>query len=111
VDVVGPKIARGAATSLYASFAAFQNEQKNVPWGAVRIIRDLNLFLIECGLGIYLRRGDVPTEGYRLAAIYCENYDPRFGSSLNGPSRRQLGEVIDFIRHFEALEKVSGRWR
>src|SRR6516164_5767675 len=76
VDVFAPKIARAAATSLYASLQAFQNEQRNVPWGAVRIIRDHNLFLIECGLGIYLRHGDVPTEGYRLAASYCENYDP-----------------------------------
>ena len=66
VDVFAPKIARAAATSLYASLQAFQNEQRNVPWGAVRIIRDHNLFLIECGLGIYLRHGDVPSEGYRL---------------------------------------------
>ena len=102
VDVFAPKIARAAATSLYASLRAFQNEQRNVPWGAVRIIRDHNLFLIECGLGIYLRHGNAPTEGYRLAASYCENYDPRFGSNLNGPSRRRLGEIIDFIRHFEA---------
>ena len=102
VDVFAPKIARAAATSLYASLRAFQNEQRNVPWGAVRIIRDHNLFLIECGLGIYLRHGNAPTEGYRLAASDCENYDPRFGSNLNGPSRRRLGEIIDFIRHFEA---------
>ena len=111
VDVFAPKIARASATSLYASLQAFQNEQRNVPWGAVRIIRDHNLFLIECGPGIYLRHGGVPTEGYRLAASYCENYDPRFGNNLNGPSRRRLGEIIVFIRHFEALDKAKVRCR
>jgi hypothetical protein len=33
VDVFAPKIARAAATSLYASLQAFQNEQRNVPLG------------------------------------------------------------------------------
>jgi hypothetical protein len=75
--------------------------------GAVRIIRDHNLFLIERGLHIYLAHGDTPTEGYRLAANYCENYDPRYGHSLNGPSRRGIEEIIDFIHHVEAREKVS----
>jgi hypothetical protein len=75
--------------------------------GVVRIIRDHNLFLIECGLHIYLGHGDVPTEGYRLATNYYENYDPRYGTSLNGPSRRRLEEIIDFIDHVEAREKVS----
>ena len=51
--------------------------------------------------------GDTPTEGYRLAANYCENYDPRYGNSLNGPSRRRIEEIIDFIHHVEAREKVS----
>lgn len=51
--------------------------------------------------------GDTPTEGYRLAANYCENYDLRYGNSLNGPSRRRIAEVIDFIDRVEAREKVS----
>jgi hypothetical protein len=46
-------------------------------------------------------------EGYRLAANYCSNYDPRYGNSLNGPSRRRIEEIIDFIDHVEAREKVS----
>ena len=106
-DVFAPKIPRKAATRLYASPRTFQNEHRNVPWGAVRIIRDHNLFLIECGIHIYLEHGKKPTEGYCLAANYCENYDPRYGNSLNGPSRRRLEEIIDFIQHVESREKVS----
>ncbi len=106
VDVFAPNIPRKAATRLHISLHAFQNEQRNIPWGAVRIIRDHNLFLIECALHIYLGHGSTPTDGYRLAANYCENYDPRYGNSLNGPSRRRIEEVIDFIDHVEAREKV-----
>src|SRR5579864_1626422 len=75
--------------------------------GAVRIIRDHNLFLIECGIHIYLEHGKKPTEGYRLAADYCENYNPRYGNSLNGPSLRRLEEIIDFVHHVACREKVS----
>jgi hypothetical protein len=107
VDVFAPNIPRKVATRLHVSLHAFQNEHRNIPWGAVRIIRDHNLFLIECGLHIYLGHGDTPREGYRLAANYCENYDPRYGNSLNGPSRRRIEEIIDFIHHVEAREKVS----
>jgi hypothetical protein len=107
VDVFAPNIPRKAATRLHVSLQTFQNEHGNIPWGAVRIIRDHNLFLIECGLHIYLGHGDTPTEGYRLAANYCENYDPCYGNSLNGPSRRRIEEIIDFIDHVEAREKVS----
>ena len=107
MDVFAPNIPRKAATRLHVSLQAFQNEHRNIPWGVVRIIRDHNLFLIECGLHIYLGHGDTPTEGYRLAVNYCENYDPRYGNSLNGPSRRRIEEIIDFIDHVEAREKVS----
>jgi hypothetical protein len=107
VDVFTPKIPRAAATALHARLRAFQNEHRNVPWGAVRIIHDNNLFLVECGLHIYLEHGDTPTEGYRLAASYCEHYDSRYGESLNGPSRRRVEEIIDFVHGIEAREKVG----
>ena len=106
VDAFAPNIPRKAATRLHGSLHVFQNEHRNIPWGVVRIIRDHNLFLIECGLHIYLGHS-TPTEGYRLAANYCENYDPRYGTGLHGPSRRRIEEIIDFIDHVEAREKVS----
>jgi hypothetical protein len=108
VDVFSPKIPRSAATTLHARLRAFQNEHRNIPWGAVRLIHDNNLFLVECGLHIYLGHGDTPTDGYRLAASYCEHYDSRHGESLNGPSRRRIEEIIDFVQGIEAREKMSG---
>jgi hypothetical protein len=107
VDVFSPKIPRAAATRLHACLQAFQNEYRNSQWGSLRIIHDHNLFLVECGLHIYLGHGDTPTEGYRLAANYCEHYDPRYGNCLNGPSGRRIGEIIDFIQGVEAHEEVG----
>jgi hypothetical protein len=107
VDVFAPKIPRAAATKLHACLRAFQNEYRNSQRGALRIIHDHNLFLVECGLHIYLGHGDTPTEGYRLAAYYCEHYDPRYGSCLNGPSRRRIGEIVDFIQGVEDREEAS----
>jgi hypothetical protein len=107
VDVFSPRIPRAAATKLHSRLRAFQSEYRNVPWGAVRIIHDHNLFLIECGLHIYLGHDNTPTEAYRLAASYCEHYDPRYGNCLNGPSRRRIKEIIDFVHGIEAREEVG----
>jgi hypothetical protein len=106
VDVFSPKLPRAAAATLHARLRSFQNEHRNIPWGAVRLIHNNNLFLVECGLHIYLGHGDTPTEGYRLTASYCEHYDSRYGESLNGPSRRRIEEIIDFVHGIEAREKV-----
>jgi hypothetical protein len=107
VDVLAPKIPRAAATKLHRGLRAFQNEYRDAPWGPVRIIHNHNLFLIECGLDIYLGHGDTPTAGYRLAVNYCEHYDPRYGNCLNGPSRRRIGEIVDFIRGVEDREEAG----
>ena len=105
VDVFAPRIPRVAATKLHACLRAFQNEHSKSKWGSLRIIRDLNLFLVECGLHIYLDHGAAPTEGYRLAADYCEHYDPRYGNCLNGPSSSRIREIIRFIDAVEAHEE------
>jgi len=45
-----------------------------------------------------------PAHGYKLAADYCQNYDPSYGTSLNGPSRTKLLEMVRFMSAIEALE-------
>jgi hypothetical protein len=41
---------------------------------------------------------------YTLASDYFRNYDPRYGTSLNGPSRTKLLEMVQFMFTVEALE-------
>ena len=109
VDVFAPKIPRAAATKLHACLRS-KTSIGTHSGGRCASFMITNLFLVECGLHIYLvylGHGDTPTEGYRLAAYYCEHYDPRYGNCLNGPSRRRIGEIVDFIQGVEDREEAS----
>lgn len=105
VDVYAPNIPRAEAENLHTRLKAFQNEYKNSSWGQVRLIHNRNLFLVEEGLRVYLWHTDSPSEGYRLAANYCEHYDPRYGNGLNGPSYTKINEIVRFMFSIEALEE------
>jgi len=103
-DLLNPNLDRQQAESLYHRLKTFQNEHKKVGWNSVRLIKNRNLYLIEEGLRIYLWCIDSPRDGYRLAVDFCENYDPRYGNSLNGPSLTKLNEIVRFMFNVEALE-------
>lgn len=102
--LLNPVIACDEAEQLYARLKAFQDEHKKIGWDSVRIIKNRNLYLIEEALRIYLWRTDSPGDGYRLAADYCEHYDPKYGNSLNGPSLTKVNEIVRFMFKIEALE-------
>jgi hypothetical protein len=72
----------------------------------VRLIHDMNLFFVESGLRLYMGNGVSSVEGYRLAANYCEHYDPRYGTGLNGLSVNRIKEIIGFILAIEGHEKA-----
>jgi hypothetical protein len=107
LDKFHPKVNRRAANRLHDRLRDFQNEHKNQQWGPVRVIHNWNLLLVEKGLSIYLWYADSPSHGYKLAAHYCQHYDPRYGNSLNGPSRTKILEIIRFMFTVEALEEPS----
>ena len=68
------------------------------------MIHNWNLLLVEKGLAIALGLDDTPSTAYRLAAQYCEHYDPHYGNCLNGPSGNKILELVRFINSLEALE-------
>jgi len=106
VNVFEPNIPRAGATRVYARLQAFQNEHRNQKWTTVRMIQNQSLFLVEGGLGLYLRRGGSPTDGYRLAAAYCEHYDPRYGTDFNGSSAVWIEEIADSVLAIETYEQA-----
>jgi len=106
VDVLHPSISRSGAARLCARLQAFQNEHKRLKWASVRLIHNMDLFFAESGLRLYLANGASPVEGYRLAANYCEHYDPRYGTGLNGPSVDRIKEIIGFILAIEDCENA-----
>lgn len=102
-----PSINRRAAKSLHDRAREFQNEYEHHQWVSVRIINCWPLLLVEKGLAISLGEADTPSDGYQLAADYCTNYDPRFGSNLNGPSRTKIMEIVQFMFTVEAREEAK----
>ena len=104
VDKLRPELDRNVAQALLGRLRQFQNEYRKASWGAARIINDWNLFLVEQGLAIYLGYEPSPSEGYKLAADYCEHYNPLYAGGLNGPSRAKIMKIVRFMFTVEALE-------
>ncbi len=99
-----PKLDHTRAERLHSRLVEFQDEYRNDRWGRVRIINNWQLLLVEKGLAIALGRNATPSAGYKLAADYCQNYDPQYGNTLNGPSSTKIMEIIRFLFTHEALE-------
>jgi hypothetical protein len=70
----------------------------------VRIIHCWPVLLVEQGLALHIGLKRHPGDGYKLAADWALNYDPRHGNGLNGPSRGKLEELMRFMFTVEALE-------
>ena len=107
LDKLHPNVDRRAAHPLHDRLRDFQNEHKNQQWGPVRVIHNWNLLLVDEGLNVYLWYENSPPHGYKLAADYCQHYDPRYGNGLNGPSRTKILEIVRFMFTVEALEESS----
>ena len=107
VDIVAPNLSKQEAENLHRRLVSFQNEYQKQNWGMVRVIKNRNLFLVEEGLQLFLLGVDNSFDGYHLAAKYCENYDSKYGNSLNGPSITKINEIVRFMFTFEALEEFT----
>lgn len=101
-----PSINLQAAKSLHDRARDFQNEYEHHQWVSVRIVHCWPLLLVEKGLAVSLGEADTPSDGYKLAADFCTNYDPQYGSNLNGPSRTKIMEIVRFMFTVEAEEDL-----
>ena len=93
-----------SARALFGRLQAFQNEYRDSRWARIRTIENWNLYMVEKGMAILLNPFSQPTHGYKLAAEYCEHYDPRYGNGLNGPSQAKIMEMVPWMFTVEALE-------
>jgi hypothetical protein len=74
-----------------------QNEHRNVPYGAVRLITDANLLLFEYALSCILaHRREVGTWAYQTARQYAERYTPSEGTGLISSSIPFVRDIVDF---------------
>jgi len=105
VDVLEPKISRPRAEKLEARLERFKT---SITYG-VGTVRDYSKYeslLVESGLSLYLLHSGSPAVAYRLAAEFCENYDPRYGNGLSGPSAKRIKEIVQFALAIEAYEEA-----
>ena len=75
--------ARRTLSELCARMRAEQNEYRNIPYGAVRLITDGNLLLFEYAVSCVLsHRSEVGMWAYQSARQYAERYTPSEGTGL-----------------------------
>jgi hypothetical protein len=101
VDELNPTISEQQIEKVCDSLHEYQNDTKKLKWARVRIIKVNDLFIIEEAFKILLWDLGNPSSGYRLAAKYCENYDPSYGNNLNKGSVKALKEIANFIMRYE----------
>jgi hypothetical protein len=85
-----------------------QNEYRNIKWGAVRIVSDWPLLLIEYGLRCLLSLShEAGHWAYQLARRYAERYSPSAGTGLTTASAALLQDIADFWIQEFGLDSVA----
>jgi hypothetical protein len=77
-----------------------QDEHKNISWGAVRIIKSMDLLVAEKCVRAVLRPEEAPFWLYQAARDYCERYSSRYGTGLIPSSAPMVKEVAGFWRNY-----------
>ena len=103
-DSLFQQIDRKSAIRLHDQARDFHNEFQYQQWGPVRVIHCWPVLLVERGLALHTGLTSHPSDGYKLAADWAQNYDSRHGNGLNGPSAGKLKELVRFMHTVEALE-------
>lgn len=76
---------------------AEQNEHRNIPFGALRLITDGHLLLFEYALSCLLaHERDVGLWAYQTARQYAERYDSSHGTGLTPASIPPVRDIIEF---------------
>jgi len=99
LERVRPEIDRAAARSLYDRLRAFQNDYRNDDWGAVRIVPNWQLLLVEKGLAIALDRDPSPSAAALVKVAAINAY---YGTNLYAQLR-----MAQHIVHLSEAEKFS----
>lgn len=88
---------RRTLSDLLGRMRAEQNEHRNVPFGAVRLITDSKLLLSEYALECHLApEREVGTWAYQTARHYTERYEGSQGTGLISASIPLVRDVVDF---------------
>ncbi|HEY1189611.1 MAG TPA: hypothetical protein VGE74_18335, partial [Gemmata sp.] len=88
---------RQTLRELHRRMVAEQDEHRNIPFGALRLITDGNLLLFEYSLSCLLaHERDVGTWVHQTARQYAERYDSSHGTGLTPASIPLVQDIVEF---------------
>lgn len=73
-----------------------QNEYKQISWGAVRLVDDWDLLLVEYAVQCLLRPYESPHWAYQTARHYAERYNSRYPEGLIPQSAPLVQDIAEF---------------
>jgi hypothetical protein len=101
-DPTEERIAR--LSSLCREMELEQNEYKRIGWNMVRMLKSVNLFVVEKCLRIVLMRCDAPFWAYHAARDYAVRYEARYWSGLIPSSAPMVEEIAGFWRQYYGIK-------
>ncbi len=99
---------RRTLSDLLGRMRAEQNEYRNIPFGALRLITDSKLLMFEYALECHLApEREVGTWAYQTARHYAERYEGSQGTGLISASIPLVRDIVDFCMAEYALTPES----
>jgi len=73
-----------------------QNQHQPIPFGVARVIENQQAVIVETALRIVATPMHAADWGYRIARMYAERYNSRYGTGLIPDSAEAVEEIVDF---------------
>lgn len=73
-----------------------QNQHQPIPFGVARVIENQQAVIVETALRIVATPMRAADWGYRIARMYAERYNSRYGTGLIPDSAEAVEEIVDF---------------
>jgi hypothetical protein len=86
-----------------------QNEYQNIPFGAVRLVRDWDLLLIEEAVQCILRPDGAPYWAYQIARDYAERSSSRYAHGLTPDSAPLVQDIADYWAGEAGIDREAVR--
>jgi hypothetical protein len=86
-----------------------QNEYENIPFGAVRLVRDWDLLLIEYAVQCLLRPDESPYWAYQTARHYAERSSSRYAHGLIPDSAPLVQDIADYWAGEAGIDREAVR--
>jgi hypothetical protein len=86
-----------------------QNEYQNIPFGAVRLVRDWDLLLIEYAAQCTLRPNESPYWAYQTARHYAERSSSRYPHGLIPDSAPLVQDIADYWAGEAGIDREADR--